>query len=328
MGLYDPQMRVGTSGTGAAMGRNYATNAATAGRVLTSQGDNLPPQWAAPAPGVAPVAQTFFVDAVNFSATPTGTLGAPFQTIQQAVNQAVANAWVYVQIVIAPATYVDPIAIPAGLQIAFTGWSQNAVAILSGDITIVGGIGSSDQITFENCAIFAANITAADPLTQDIDLNFYASECFAVITGFNVLCDWRASTQAGNVNAGGGLTTSWDDWSWTHTLNSAPVFTVGGVYTRSFWGTGHDTFPQTITVNGVVIGTTVFVDLAVPAYTRADDRVQIQVADPAVRDFLCGVHGVAAGVVTVWITNLSRVSTNFADDVLLLVHHNDMIVEP
>lgn len=328
MGLYDPQMRVATSGTGVALGKNYSTNAATAGRVLTSQGDNLPPTWSQPAAAVAPVAQTFFVDAVNFSATPTGALNAPFQAVQAAINQAVANAWTFVQIIVAPATYIDPIAIPAGLQVAFAGWSQNAPAILSGDITIVGGIGSSDQVTFENCVILAANITAADPLTQDIDLNFYASECFAAISALNILCDWRMSTQGGNVNAGGGLTTSWDDWSWTHTLNAAPVFTVGGVYSRSFWGTGHDTFPQTITINGVAIGTTAFVDLAVPAYTRADDRVQIQVNDPAVRDFLCGVHGVAAGVVTVWITNLSRVSTNFADDVFLLVHHNDMIVEP
>jgi hypothetical protein len=288
----------------------------------------LPPNWAAPAPGVAPVAQTFFVDAVNFSATPTGTLGAPYQTIQQAINQAVALAWTYVNVIVAPATYVDPIAIPVGLQVAIASWGQNATAILSGDITITGGIGSSDQVTFENCIIFAANITAADPLTQDIDLNFYNCEIFAAITGFNILASWQTSTQGGNVTAGGGLASTWDDWSWSHTLNVAPVIGAAGVYSRDFWGTGHDTYPQTVTINGVAIGATAFVDLNVPAYTRADDRVQLQVADPAVRDFICGVHGVAAGVVTVWITNLSRVSTNFADDVLLLMHHEDMIVEP
>lgn len=321
------RLRVSTSGT-AARSDDYADGVATAGRLLTSGGPGAVPTWAAPVAGVAPVAQTFFVDAVNFAAVPTGTLGAPYQTLQQAINQAVANAWTFVQIIIAPATYIDPVAIPVGLQIAFAGWSQNAPAILSGDVTIVGGIGSSDQVTFENCVILAANITAADPLTQDIDLNFYASECFAAISGFNILCDWRASTQGGNINAGGGLTTSWDDWSWSHTLNSAPVFTVAGAYNRNFWGSGHDTFPTTLTINGLAIGATGFVDLVVPAYTRIDDRAQIQVDDPAVRDFTCGVHGVAAGIVTAWITNLSRVSTNFADDVLLTIHHEDMIEEP
>lgn len=328
MGLYDPQMRVGTSGTGAALGRNYATNAATVGRVLTSQGDNLPPTWAI---GVAPVAQTFFADVVNFSATPTGTLAAPYQTIQQAINQAVALGWTYVNIIVAPGIYIGPVAIPVGLEVAIAGWGQNALPILSGNITITGGIGTSDPVTFENCVILAPNITAADPLTQDIELRFYNSENFAAIAGFNIAVSWQTSTQGGNVTAGGDLDSTWDDWSWSHTLNIAPAIGAAGFYTRNMWGAVHDTYPQTITINGVPIspaaGCTAFVDLVVPAYTRADDRVQLQVADPAVRDFICGVHGVAAGVVTVWITNLSRVSTNFADDVLLLIHHEHIIVE-
>lgn len=320
------RLRVSTSGTGA-QSEDYANGVATAGRLLTSGGPGLPPTWTVPPAGVAPVAQTFFVDAVNFSATPTGTLAAPYQTIQPAINQAVALGWTYVNIIVAPATYADPVAIPVGLQVAIASWGQNATAILSGDITITGGIGSSDQVTFENCVILAANITAADPLTQDIDLNFYACENFAAITAFNILASWQSSTQGGNITAGGGLASTWDDWSWSHTLNVAPTFTVAGVYSRAFWGTGHDVYPQNITINGVAIGTTAFVDLAVPALTRADDRAQLQVADPSVRDFICGVHGVAAGVVTAWITNLSRVSTNFAEDVLLTMHHQDMIAE-
>lgn len=278
-----------------------------------------------------PVAQTLFVDAVNFSGTATGAFGSSFQTIQQAINQAVTNGWTFAQIILAPATYIDPVAIPAGLQLAFAGWSQNAPTILSGNITIVGGIGSSDQVTFENCLIFAANITAADPLTQDIDLNFYASECFAVISGFNVLCDWRASTQGGNINAGGSLSTSWDDWSWSHTLNAAPVFTAGGLYSRNFWGAGHDTYQRALIAAGVpvfpAVGSTVFVAMAVPAYIRADDTVQIQVMDPAIQDFTCAVHGVDNASVVVALTNLSRVGGNFNDAIKLTIHHEAMIVE-
>lgn len=277
------------------------------------------------------IAQTLVVDAVNFSATPTGGLAAPYATLQAAIAQAVALAWTYVNILVAPATYADPVAIPAGLQVAFTGWGKNATAILGGDITITGGVGSSDQVSFENCIITAANITAADPLTQDIDLNFYDCECLAVISGFNVLAFWQASSQLGNVNAGGGLTTSWDDWSWSHTLNAAPVFTVGGVYTRGFWGTGHDVYMRGLAAAAVpvfpAVGSTVFVAMAVPAHVRADDRVSIQVDDPAVQDFICGVHGVTAGVVTAWLTNLSRVAGNFAEPIHLTIHHGDMVSE-
>lgn len=327
MGLYDPQMRVSTSGTGAALGRNYATNAATAGRVLTSQGDNLAPQWATPAPGVAPIAQTLVVDAVNFSATPTGTLAAPYQTIQAAINRAVALGWVFVQLLIAPATYADPVAIPLGLAVTFHGWDPNAPATLGGDITITGGIGSSDAVVFTNCLITAANIAAANPATQDINLTFDNSFNSAAITTFNALLFYFTSTQGGNITANGGLTISWDGYSWARTLQVAPAI-VPAAYTRQFFDAGHDTYRRALVANGVVIGTTVFVDMVVPAYVRADDLVQIQTVDPSVRDFICGIHGADAGSVVAWITNLSRVSTNFNDAIVLLVHHEAMVAEP
>lgn len=320
------RLRVSTSGTAAASD-DYGNGAPTAGRTLYSGGPGAAPTWGAPPVGVAPIAQTFVVDVVNFSATPDGTLGAPYQTIQAAINRAVALGWTFVQLLIAPGTYAGAIAIPNGMQVAFTGWSQNALAIIGGDITITGGIGASDRVAFENCFVSAANLRAADPATQDIDLWFANCEVAAAIAGFNILATWQDSTQLGNVTASGGLVASWDDWSWSHTLNLAPLITAVGVHTRNMWGAGHDTYPQTITVNGVAINATAFVALPVPAYVRADDHVSVQVANPAVQDFKCGVHGVDAGSVVVWLENLSRVSTNFADDVLLLVHHNHMIVE-
>jgi hypothetical protein len=277
--------------------------------------------------GVAPVAQTFFVDEVNFSASPTGTLSAPYRTIQQAIDQAVVLGWAYVNIMVAPSDYVDPIAIPLDLAVAITGWGKNALPTLSGAITITGGISSAERVSFENCVISAASIAAADPLTQDLNLSFFNCENFAPISGFNIICLWQLSTQAANVTAGGGLSTSWDDWSWSHTLNAAPAITAGGVYTRNFWGAGHDTYERSLTVAAVAIGTTVFQAMAVPAYVEEDDHVTMQVSDPNVRDFICGIHGVDAGSVVVWLTNLSRVSTDFDEAIRLLIHHNDMIVE-
>jgi hypothetical protein len=329
MGLYDPQMRVGTSGTQPALGRNYATNAATAGRVLTSQGDDLPPAWAAAAPGVAPIAQTLVVDAVNFSATPTGTLGAPFQTCQAAINAAVALGWTFVQLLIAPATYADPILVPANFDIVFHGWDEFAGPTLGGDITLTGGIGSSNLTVFTNCVITAANIIAANPATQDIDVSLISTFNSAAVTGFNVFLRSRWSTQGGNVTANGGLFTSWDGFSWARTLQVAPVIAPPG-FTRQFLDAGHDIYQRALTINGLAIGTTGFVTMAVSTgvFVRTEDQAQVKVLDPAIQDFICGVHGVGPGSVTCWITNLSRVSTNFNEAIQLLIHHNDMIAEP
>lgn len=329
MGLYDPQMRISTSGTGVAKGKNYATNAATAGRVLTSQGDELPPLWAAPPAGVRPIAQTYVVDAVNFSATPDGTFAAPYQTCQAAINAAVALGLSFIQLLIAPATYADPINIPSGIDVTFHGWDEFASPVLGGDITIVGGIGSSNLMQFTNCLITATNITAANPATQDISLEFHGTFNSANVTGFNVILTYRWSTQGGNVLANGGLNTSWDGFSWARTLNIDPTIAPPG-YARSFFDSGHDIYRRAMTINGLAIGTTGFVTMAIStgAFVRTEDHAQVKVIDPAIQDFICGVHGVGPGSVTVWITNLSRVSTNFNEAVEVLIHHNDMIAEP
>ena len=191
MGVYDPQIGVGTSGTRPALGRNYATNAATAGRVLTSQGDNLPPLWGAVAPGVAPVAQTLFVDAVNFSATPTGTLQAPFQTIQAAVNQAVANAWTQVQIMVAPSTYADPIAIPLALEmVIIQGWGPATFllgTIIGGDITYTSLAAGWGNLILRNLNVTALNIATANPLVEDLYVQLDHCESAAAIAAFNLI---------------------------------------------------------------------------------------------------------------------------------------------
>ena len=328
MGLYDPQIRVGTSGTQPALGRNYATNAATVGRVLTSQGDDQPPAWAVPAPGVAPIAQTLVVDAVNFSATPTGTLGAPYQTIQAAINQAVALGWTFVQLLIAPATYAGAVAIPLGLAVTFHGWDPDAPTILSGNITITGSVGSAEDFYFTNCVITAATIAVANPAAQDLSLSF--RNCFnsAAIAGFNVFLAYIESSQFGNVTGNNSTITSFDGYSWATTLQAAPTILPAG-YSRAFLDAGHDTYQRSLTINGLAIGTTGFVTMAVPNYVRGGDTAQIQVVDPAIQDFKCGIHGVGVtGNVTAWITNLSRVSTNFNEAIKLTFHHEAMVPEP
>jgi hypothetical protein len=112
-------------------------------------------------------------------------------------------------------------------------------------------------------------------------------------------------------------------------LQVAPTIAPPG-FTRQFLDAGHDTYNRALTINGLAIGTTGFVTMAVSTgvFVRTEDQAQVKVLDPAIQDFICGVHGVGPGSVTCWITNLSRVSTNFNEAIQLLIHHNDMIAEP
>lgn len=335
MGQYDPQVRVGTSGTGAALGRNYATNAATAGRVLTSQGDDLPPVWATPAPGVLPVSRVLFVDAVNSpGATADGTLAAPYPTLQAAINATVVRGWHEVQLQIAMATYPDPVAIPSTIwNISLVGWNAGTVPIdpvpvLGGDITFTTGGGLANGLQIVDCIVTAAHIATAQR-AQDMFVSLVRTNCAATITAENLELSQTESTQHGAVTGQTTLVTHWDGYSWAASLKTGTAYSPPG-YSREFLDAGHDVYSRSLTINGLAIGATGFVTMAVStgAFVRAGDHAQVRVNDPAIQDFICGIHGVGPGSVTCWITNLSRVSTNFAEGIQLLIHHNDMIAEP
>lgn len=277
--------------------------------------------------------QTLFVDAVNFAASGAdGSLMKPFQTLQQAINYAVAQTWTAVELLIAPATYAAAVAVPADLVVVFQGWDntqQGPQVILGGDISVVGGVGSNGVVGFSNVLITASQINSVDPLTQDIWISFQNTFCSAVLVGFNVITEAKQSTIGGDVHANGGLTMRWDGASWAYTLQVAPALTAAGALNHLYFDAGHDTYRANVAVN-TAIGTTAFVDVNLtPWLSSVQDRVQLQMANPATMDLLIGVHGVTnPGIVKCWVTNLSRVSGIFDEDCLFLIHHEQMVSEP
>lgn len=320
------RLRVSTSGT-AARSEDYADGVATAGRLLTSGGAGAVPLWSPPVAGVAPVAQTLFVDAVNFSATPTGTLGAPFQTIQQAIDQAVTNGWTQVEIFIAPATYAAPIAIPLVLvNVALVGWSDFIQPILGGDIVYASLPGGSANLAIIDCNVTAANIASDNPAANDLGLFFERSSNAAACIAANLVVEFRESFNAGTMTGNLALFTRWDGWSWRNHALLAPAF-LPAAYFRTFLDAGHDVYPATLTINGLAIGATGFFNVAVP-WVRAGDYATVQVLAPVAVDYICGVHSSSAGQVQIWLTNLSRASTNFAEAAQVMIHHMQMQAEP
>jgi len=276
--------------------------------------------------------QTLFVDAVHWSATADGSIMKPFQTLQQAINYAVAQAWTAVELLIAPATYAAAVAVPADLIVVFQGWDDTQIGpgvILGGDITVVGGVGSSGYVGFANVLITAATISTVDPMTQDMFCAFRNTYNSASILGFNVILEYKQSTQGGDVLANGSCACRWDGPSWAYTLQVAPNFALAP--THAYFDAGHDTWRTNVDVAGpLAVGATAFTDVAFPpSWLQLFDRVQVQIANPMIVDCLIGVHGVkAAGVVTCWLTNLSRVAGVFSEDCVFLVHHDQMVGEP
>lgn len=281
------------------------------------------------------VTSVLFVDAVLGTAAGNGSIARPFSTVQQAVTYAATTLLALsVQIKIAPgAAYTDPVTVPAGFTAAISAWGANSVpdVILSGNFTLTPGGGGGSEIYFSNVTLFMSTVSTATPATDDLYIRLDNCISSPQIVGNNVTLELQETAQSGNVTATTATTITTDGYSWAMLLGYDPTISPGG-YTRNFRDAGHGVCAQTLATSGVPVfpaaGSTVFLPLAVSAYVRADDRADVQVLDPSVQDFNCGVHGVDAGVVTVWLTNLSRVSGTFDDDALLLIHHQTMVTEP
>lgn len=269
--------------------------------------------------------RVLFVDGTLGTAGGDGTIGNKVATIPQAIALAVANAWGNVQLMISPGTYPTAVVCPISLSVVCNGYDVTALdqPILGGAWTFTNA--GTAQVGFVNCLVTAPSINAA---AQDLTILAWHSDMSCAVNGAVVTIEYHDTMQSGAVTASAILQTFFDGPAWSKTLTANPAFLATTTYSRTFGDAGHDSVSQNVTVNGVVIGTTVPVVVAVPAFVRADDRVQVQVADPTVVDFrLEGVHGVAQGAVTVWLTNISRVSTNFDEPCLFTVHHMLMTAE-
>lgn len=265
------------------------------------------------------------VDGTLGAASGDGSLGNPFATPQQAVTNAVTRGWNNVQLLIAPGTYATALVIPIALQVICSGYDQTGVdmPVLSGAISFTGA--GEGTVGFTDVLVSAPTIDAG---AQDLFLIAWRSIITSDVTGANITCEWHDSVQSGNVTAAAVLTTFFDGPAWAKTIDVNPTFLAGTLFSRTFSDAGHDVVTANVLRAGLAIGASAFVDVPLPTFVRADDRVALQVEDPTVQDFRVELHGVSAATATVYLTNLSRVSTNFDEPCLFTVHHQLMFTEP
>lgn len=338
MGINDPQMRVGTSGSSPALGRNYAANAATAGRALISQGDDLPPIWGNAS---SPVNEVLYVDSLMGSDVDgTGSPGSPFETIQRAINEGVTLGYTSMIVKAAPGTYgnyADPTAIiPATFDlVVIQGYADcrsgtGPITELQGNIIYNSVGGGFQTLSLQNCFVSAATISTDDDALHDLIVELVDTDCSATITANNLYLSMWESRMFGNAQGTTDLVTYWDDYAWAAFTLFNPTF-LPASYSRYFRGLGANVFSFNATAVGVPVGSTVFITKAVPQ-VRAGDYAVAQALEtggptPAATDFTIGFHSSSAGNLIFWLTNDARVGGNFNEACQALIFHMNMAAQ-
>lgn len=332
-----PRMRVATAGTWA-VAQDYGASVATAGKVLTSFGPDLPPDWAAGgAGGAIRVNAVVFVDATAPLANQAGTLDHPFRTVQQAITYAVATYTDAAIIRVAPGTYTENLNVPvstlATLQIE--GWGKE-IAFSSPLLpTIVGDIVVQPQVDPTPLAICFSNlelqgdISSATPAVDDLVIKMFGVYWHDGAIASNLSAVFLEHTECGE-NTSITATTldlNVDGYSWGQLIRNGTTLSPAD-YSRTFYEEGVDYEDHTLNVLGVAIGASRAVTLN-HGTARAGEIGAISKIDVApATDFQMVFSHTGAATATFILTNISRVSTNFLDDVRTVVWHMDMPTPP
>jgi hypothetical protein len=292
--------------------------------------------------GATAVTKVLFVDALIGALTPTkdGSIGAPFATVQQAVDWTVAHPALGGDpiVMIAPGTYVDPIAIPiACAGIILQGWANvdavNAptdVPNLAGNIIITGGVGDPTPVHFAN--LFLGGTTIASNNTATIDLLVDFRNCFIAVTtieAFNIDITLNQTDCAAAIAATGagdvGLTS--DGYSWANIVRNAITITPSS-YFRRFSDTGADQLNVTFSGTGIAIGATAVCPVVYGGARVGEFAIAAVGGITPATDFYLTFHHCEADLVVFMLTNVSRVSTNFAEAGSVAIFHAGMASPP
>lgn len=331
-----PRMRVATAGK-FAVAQDYGASVATAGLVLTSVGPDDPPDWLPGAVSLR-VHAVVFVDAHAPAADQAGTLDHPFQTIQQGVTYACTHYLGGAIVRVAPEQYAEDLTIPdTGLDVlVIEGWgkefaiSTSLLPRILGDITIEPkSVAPPLTLCLANLEL-QGNVATAVPAAQDCTIQLHSVLLNGGTLSAANLQVWLEHASFDNGCTIAGVTTlnlRTDGYSWGQLLRDFTTVTPVG-YTRTFYEEGCDYSDNEMIVNGLAIGSSTDVELPHSTARPGDVGAATQIANPGATDFqLVFSHCVDQGAVFI-LTNLSRVSTNFSDQIRSVVWHMDMPEAP
>lgn len=336
-----PTMRVATSGRWA-LSQDYGASLATAGLVLTSQGPDNPPDWAPTASTTIRVNAVIFVDATAPLADQAGTLDHPYRTVQQAIDDAVANYATGAIIRIAPGGYLQALNVPdAALEtLIFEGWgkeqalSTTALPTILGTMTVAPRTGAPWVIVLANLK-YSGDIVTANVGTDDLVVKlhsvFYENGSI-VANNLDVYLE-HTEFSLSNVFITGQATMALetDGYSWGQIVRQgvtlAPVD-----YLRTFLEEGCDYYDSTLNVLALAVGSSTPVILPHPTARPGEVGAVSKIDAVPATDFQMVFSHTGAGSSVYILTNISRNggggTGDFLDDVRSVVWHMAMATPP
>lgn len=312
------QIQLMQSITNAVFGGRYTTNLSWSDiatrivvlytKLAVSLG-NIPNIYASAPVGIGGV---YVVDNIAAPLTGrTGSLTAPFATLQEAVNQAVIDGRTYPVILVTPQfNDTTPLSVPdTGLsRVSFIGIGRQST--ISGTIDVAAAAQTDlyfQDIIVESTAVitYAAGGTYAPPNIYGINSII---KCAISKVGFDLNLQLISSSYTGTFTANN-IAVLCDDYSYQHLINAT---IVGTPYYGSY-GVGGRSYTGTLTIAGLAIGAEAFV--TVPVVGVLPDTYAVPRNEFGVTDFVVTFQNTITDGIVLRIKNISRASTNFSDTI-------------
>jgi hypothetical protein len=330
-------MRVSSEGTRARC-KHYSDDPATAGLVLTSTGEDGFPTWGSPGGDQVWVTKVVFVDAGAVALGANGSLSHPWQTINAAIADVLARDWNSAVIMIAPGTYAENVVVPDDATLTdlvfqawnlgmMPSWGPEDLPILSGSFTITGSVAQTVETSF--AGLHLAGDISSGGVSGDFQLVVAFDRCRidGDILGTSVdvsmrECDVRSPTINGQL---ADLQIHVDSTSWRALIDNAVALTPD-TYTREFYGVGCDIWDEVIDVQGVAIGafTMLTFDIATARESEYCIATKTTVGGGVEAEYSLTFSHTDLGHAYFQLLNISRASTNFNDEMQLVIFHNGM----
>jgi hypothetical protein len=329
-------MRVSCEGTKARC-KNYSDSPATAGLVLTSTGEDGYPIWGSAGGDQVWVTKVVFVDAGAVALGANGSLSHPWLTINAAIADVLARGWNSAIIMIAPGTYAENVVVPDDAtltDLVFQAWNLGMTAswgaedlpILSGSFTVTGSLAQTVETSF--AGLHLAGDISSGGVAGDFQLVVSFDRCRidGAILGTDVDVSMReCDVRSRSINGQTVLQIHVDSTSWRALIEDALPLSPA-TYTREFYGVGCDIWDEVIDIQGLAIGAFAMLtfDIATARETEYCIGTKTTVGAGVEAEYSLTFSHTDLGHAYFQLLNISRASTNFNDEMQLVIFHNGM----
>jgi hypothetical protein len=205
-------------------------------------------------------------------------------------------------------------------------WGAEDLPILSGSFTITGSVAGTVETAFAGLHL-AGNISSGGVGGQfQLVVSFDRCRIDGTILGNDVDVSMReCDTRGASIDGNAVLQIHVDSTSWRGLIDNA-VSLLPVTYTREFYGVGCDIWNEVIDVQGVAVGTysLLVFDVATARETEYCIATKTTIGGGVEAEYSLTFSHTDLGHAYFQLLNISRASTNFNDEMQLVIFHNGM----